>query len=248
MPTALITGASSGIGRAIAEKLAGQGYDLVLVARQKERLDAVAAALRGRVEACAADVSDSAQVDRVVAQALKTFGRIDVLVNAAGSAPSLVTHAVTNEQWRQVIDSNLSSAMYATRAVWPAMERQHAAWKAAHPGQTVARGPASGGCIINISSMATRDPFPGLGVYAIAKIGINMLTLATAREGVEAGIRVFCIAPAAVETPMLRTLVDTKSLPTESIMLPEEIAAVAGAMVDGTMQHASGETLYLQRK
>ncbi len=238
MAAALITGASSGIGLAIAGKLAGRGFDLALVARDRGRLEAAAGELRKtgvRVVAIAADVSDAGQMEGAVTRAVGEFQRMDVLVNNAGYAPSVVTHAVENEEWRKILDVNLSSGLYATRAVWPVMARQHEA-------------SGVGGVIVNISSIASRDPFPGLGAYAIAKVGVNMLTQVTAQEGAAVGIRVFGIAPGAVETPMLRGLFSVEQLPLSATMRPEEIAGVALAMVDGTLGHASGETLFLQKR
>ena len=101
--------------------------------------------------------------------------------------------------------------------------------------------------IINISSMAAKDPFPGLGAYAVAKIGVNMLSLVSAREGSSAGIRVVAIAPGAVETQMLRKLVSEAALGPELVLDPDDIAAAIADVVDGSLRHASGETIYLHR-
>ena len=116
---------------------------------------------------------------------------------------------------------------YVTKAVWEVMKR------------------GGGGVIVNISSMAARDPFAGLGAYAVAKSGLNMLTLVSAREGDAAGIRVVGIAPGAVETPMLRGVVGDAQIP---VMEPTDLAAAIMEAVAGGLRYASGETIYLHRR
>ena len=104
---------------------------------------------------------------------------------------------------------------------------------------------------MNISSMAAKDPFPGLGAYAVAKAGVNMLTLVMAREGDAVGIRVVGIAPAGVDTPMFRSLVGEKNVNTSEILRPEDVAAAIAEVVDGgggALRYASGDTIYLHRR
>ncbi len=116
------------------------------------------------------------------------------------------------------------------------MERQHAA------------GGKEMGVIVNISSMASKDPFPGLGAYGAAKVALNMLTLVTAREGEEVGIRAIGIAPAAVDTPMFRQLVGDRPI-AEGIMLePDDVAAMIADAVAGSLRYCSGETLFVHRR
>jgi NAD(P)-dependent dehydrogenase (short-subunit alcohol dehydrogenase family) len=233
MASAIVTGAGGGIGRAVALQLAALGYEVALVGRTAAALEKVATEVRaaGRPALVAAgDVGQSAAVTGIVARVVAEFGRVDVVVNCAGFAPLAGLQDTSDEQWREILAVNLSGAFYMTRAVWKLMERQ------------------GGGAIVNISSMAARDPFAGLGAYGAAKAGVNLLTLATAREGAAVGIRALCIAPGAVETAMLRGLFSTEQLPAEKAMAPEEIAGVVGAFVEGTLRNASGETVYLQRR
>src|SRR5687768_17512125 len=123
-PVAIITGAGRGIGRATALDLHGRGYDLALVARTEADLretDALAGAAGLRV---AADVARPESADTIVSRTLQIFGRVDALVHAAGVAPMLTVEQTTPHVWREVIDTNLSAAMYLARAVWPTFTKQ----------------------------------------------------------------------------------------------------------------------------
>src|SRR4051794_20960259 len=123
-PVAIITGAGRGIGRAIAGELARRGYRLTLVARTEKELHETHQHFGGDALISPCDVTDPAVVERVVAQTHEKFGRIDALVNNAGAAPVLPVEQTTPEEWRRVIDTNLSAAFYFVRAVWSIMKRQ----------------------------------------------------------------------------------------------------------------------------
>ena len=265
MGVAIVTGAGSGIGRAVAARLAQMGHTLVLAGRTAQTLEETADLLRtaagrspantsspGSVLVVPADVSRSAEVARLVDETMDEYSRVDIVFNGVGQAPMIPTSAVTPEQWRQILDVNLSSAFYMTRAVWGIMERQHFEFNADHrgnPGETPAdRNAITGGVIINVSSAAARDPFPGLGAYAVAKAGINMLTQVTAREGEAIGIRVFCVAPSGVETGMFRSLVSEEQVGTDDVLLPADVAETVGDMVNGGLRWASGEVVYVHRR
>ena len=176
------------------------------------------------------DVSQHPQVDAMVAQTIAHWGRVDVLVNAAGMAPSAPLATLDPARWHEILNANLSSAFYTTRAVWPFMSQ------------------SGGGAIINISSRAAKDPFPGLGAYAVAKIGVNMLSLVMAREGEAVGIRVVAIAPGAVDTPMFQNLVGKENVNPEQVLHPEDVAAAVIDVVSGSLRYASGDTIYLHRR
>jgi len=128
----------------------------------------------------------------------------------------------------QVIDTNLTSVVHLTAAVWPHLRKsdEHA-----------------GGVIVNVSSMASFDPFPGFALYAAAKIGVNMFTLCTGREGAEHGIRAVCIAPGAVETSMLRGLFDESVIPPDKALSPDAVAACIADCITGRRDYESGETI-----
>ena len=255
MTVAIVTGAGSGIGRAVSVKLSELGHTVVLVGRTKATLEAVAAEIgkTGETLVAPADVSKPHEVQEIIRQAVAAFGRVDVLVNNAGYAPNVGLAALSVEQWREIMDINLSASFYATKAVWPVMARQHAEHLATHRTSGVRVGEmdrkvSTGGVIVNISSMAARDPFPGLGAYAIAKLGVNMLTKVTAREGAEQGIRAYAVAPAGVETGMFRSLATEQEVPHSEILEPEEVAEVVGACAGGALWNMNGEVVWVHRR
>lgn len=228
-PVAIITGAGRGIGRATAIELRGLEYRVALVSRTERDLRETDELCGRESLVIAADVSVPKAADTIVSRALERFGRIDALVNAAGHAPVLDFEATTPQLWREVIDANLSSAFYLSRAVWPTYRKR------------------GGGVIVNLSSFAARDPFPRFAAYSAAKAGLNLLTLSLAREGAPLGIRVHAIAPAAVETQMFRKILSHDEFPTAKALSPREVAAVIGKCVSGEMRHASGEVIWLQK-
>ena len=228
-PVAVITGAGGGIGQAIALALAGAGYRVVLAGRDREAIDETLRACNSHGIAVPTDVTRPPEVERLVSAALDRFGRIDALVNNAGFAPVRPIRDMTVDEWQAVIDTNLSAAFYATRAAWPAFERQ------------------GGGVVVNISSAAARDPFPGFAAYGAAKAGLNLLGLSAAREGAAAGVRVHTIAPGAVETGMFRRIMSPEQWPAEKTLDPADVAAVVLQCVRGDLRHASGEVIYLNK-
>jgi NAD(P)-dependent dehydrogenase (short-subunit alcohol dehydrogenase family) len=176
------------------------------------------------------DVANPEAIERLVARASERFARIDAVVHSAGVAPMLSIEQVTPQRWREVVDVNLSAAVFLARAVWPIFRAQKS------------------GVIVNVSSFSARDPFPGLGVYGAAKGGMNVLGLALAREGAPHGIRVHTVAPAAVETQMFRKLVPPERYPTEKTLAPQDVAHVIGQCVAGDLRYASGEVIWLQKR
>jgi 3-oxoacyl-[acyl-carrier protein] reductase len=231
---ALVTGASRGIGRAVAAALAARGYALALVARSAADL-AETARLANAPDALqlTADVADAAQIERAVAATIARFGRLDAVVNVAGVAPVRSVEAMTVEEWRATLDTNLSSVFYATKLAWPhlraaAAERGHAA-------------------IVNVSSLAARDPFAGFAAYGAAKAGVNLFGLAAAREGQADKISVHTIAPGATETAMFRGIASEEQWPREKTMPPEDVAAIIADCVTGRLRNTSGEVIYVHR-
>jgi 3-oxoacyl-[acyl-carrier protein] reductase len=227
-PTAIVVGSGRGIGRAIAQELAASGHNLALVARTMEELEETRA-LIGHGLILRTDITDPKQVDNVTQQTLKSFGRIDVLVNSAGTAPALTIDQIAIDQWHQILNTNLSAVFYACKSVWPTMVKQKA------------------GVIVNISSLASRDPFSGLGAYGAAKAGVNLLSLSLAREGEEHNIRVHTLALGSVETAMFRRLMSPELYPKEKTMDPADVAKVVGDCVRGSLRYTSGEVIYLHK-
>jgi hypothetical protein len=227
-PVAIITGAGRGIGRATAVELAERGYRLALAARGAEGLDETARLVGGAL-CVPTDVTDPSQVESLVRQALERYGRVDAVVNNAGLAPVRPISQMTPEEWRAVIDTNLSAAFYLTRAAWPVFERQR------------------GGVVVNISSAAARDPFPGFAAYGAAKAGLNLFGLSAAREGEKIGVRVHTIAPSAVETEMFRGIMTPDQYPSEKTLDPAEMARMIALCVTGELRYTSGEVIYVHK-
>jgi NAD(P)-dependent dehydrogenase (short-subunit alcohol dehydrogenase family) len=228
-PVSIISGAGSGIGRAIAVALDRLGHRTVLLGRTEPKLRETSQLLSKPSLVIPTDVTKVEQVEDAVQQTLREFGRIDAIINNAGVAPVLNILQTTPQTWHEVIDTNLSAAFYLARAVWPTFAKQNA------------------GVIVNLSSMAARDPFPGFLAYGAAKAGLNILGISLAREGAVHGIRVHTIAPGAVETQMFRNILSPQEFPTENTLSPDEVATLVGQCVLGGGGHVSGEVIWLSK-
>lgn len=229
-PVAIITGAGKGIGRAIALELASRGYALVLTARTLADLEETKSVAKGDALVIAGDVSDAGHVERVIKETMSRYGRIDALVNNAGYAPLKLIEELSLDEWRRVIDVNLSATFYFCKAVWPEMRKR------------------GGGAIVNISSAASRDPFTGFAAYGAAKAGLNLLGLALAREGDAHGIRVHTVAPAAVETGMFRSLMSKEQYGEDKTLPPAEIARIVAQCITGELASTSGEVIHVHKR
>jgi NAD(P)-dependent dehydrogenase (short-subunit alcohol dehydrogenase family) len=227
-PVALITGAGRGIGRAAAVAIANVGYRVALNSRSVEALEETRSLAGGDCLVVGGDVADSQVVNRVVQQTVDHFGRLDAVVHCAGLAPVLGVEETTDDDWRRTIDTNLSAAFYLARAAWGFL-KQH------------------GGVIVNISSVAGVDPFPGFIAYGAAKAGVNTLGLSLARQGQEVGIRVHTIAPGAVETAMFRRIMSPEQYSSDLTLRPEDVADVIVACVRGDLRYTSGEVITLRK-
>ena len=213
--TALITGASSGIGRAIALACAQEGANVALVARSQETLDEVAGLAReAGVDAvvCIADVADEEQVLAAADKAQQALGPIDLLVNNAGmNVTQRSIEDTSSDQWRQLLDVNLTSAFLFTKAILPGMK---------------ARGQ---GTIINLASRAALFPDMGGGVgYSTSKMGMDALTQVTNEEANPFGVRACLLCPGTTNTP----IVDRRPTPPspeqrEKMLQSEDVAEVA---------------------
>ncbi|MDJ0618678.1 MAG: SDR family oxidoreductase [Calothrix sp. MO_192.B10] len=187
---ALITGASSGIGKATALAFAKAGIDIALVSRSVEKLTAVAAAAEHVGVTAKVYAVDLACVDRVQEQIqaiAHEFGDIDILVNNAGMGYTANLSDTPLHDWQRVIDLNITSVFQCTMGILPAMR---------------ARGT---GTIINVASIAAKQPFPGWGAYSVSKAGLIALSQTLAQEERAHGIRVTAICPGAVNTELWDT-------------------------------------------
>lgn len=178
---AIVTGAggAGGIGEAIARRLVAEGARTVVCDIDADRAESVARALGPHAAAWQCDVTRSDQFDAMVAETVRRFGRLDILVNNVGfTVPGLVRD-LSDEQWHHVLNGCLSSTFYGIRAALRPMRAQQS------------------GSIINISSAAGIGGAPGLGVYGAAKAGVINLTQTAAVENFKSGVRVNCILPNA---------------------------------------------------
>ena len=235
-PVALITGASRGIGRATAIALAKLNYRLALVARTRSGLEETAR-LAGAADALIfpADVTEPAQVRTLIHDTSARFSRLDAVVSVAGLAPVRRIEEMSADEWHAVLSINLSAVFYVMKYAWPHLRVCAKAAEDRHP------------AIVNVSSLASRDPFPGFAAYGAAKAGLNILDLVAAREGEADGIAVHTIAPGAVETEMFRQLMTPEQYPREKTMSPEEVADVIAQCVTGRLRHTRGEVIYLHK-
>lgn len=205
--TAVVTGASRGIGRAIALRLAEAGAEVALWARDGDALQCVAeevASAGGRAHAFVCDVTDSAAVDAAAAAVRRALAPVRVVVNNAGAVLRKPTAAITDSEWRRVMAVNVDGTFHVTRAFLPDLV-------------------AHGGRIINISSIAGREGTPLLAAYCAAKHAVIGLTRALAEELRAAKVSVNAICPGSVDTVMLR-----EGMPGASPdMSPDDIARTA---------------------
>ncbi len=187
-PLALVTGASGGIGGAIARRLASEGFDLALAARGEERLKSTATALRDAgfpgALALPCDVADAGAVQKMVEDVVARFGRIDLLVNSAGVSRAGFFLRTRLEDWNEILRVNLTGVMLTTQAVLRPMRRQRS------------------GTIVTIASLGGRQGRETLSTYCASKFGVVGLMDTVRREVATLGIRVTTILPGEVDTAM----------------------------------------------
>jgi len=202
---ALVTGAGSGIGRAVSAALATEGFTVVLAGRTLARLETAAAEIGGAAVALACDVRDPASVARVFAEVESRFGRLDLLFNNAGiGAPPVPLEELTNEQWEDVVDTNLNGAFYCTREAFGLMKRQS----------------PRGGRIVNNGSLSAHVPRPSSAPYTATKHAITGLTRSTALDG-----RPFDIACGQIDIGNAATEM-TEPMRTTGVLQPDGSVAV----------------------
>ena len=192
--TAIITGASSGIGEATALALAAAGAKVAIVARRADRLEELAQRIRaaqGEVLSITADVAEESQVQNMVAQVKAQWGRTDILINNAGVMLLGMIEGANTEDWRRMININVLGLMYATHAVLPSMKAQ---------GQ---------GHIVNISSVAGRVANAGTGVYNATKWAVNAFSESLRKEVCVHQIRVTVVEPGLVATELPQHITDS---------------------------------------
>lgn len=205
----LITGASSGIGKASAEAFAQAGFDVALVARSQNKLRELATHLRQlgiETHAFAIELADLTQVKANIKKVVAALGSVDVLINSAGMGYTGKLGDMPMADWQRVMDLNVTSVFQVTQAVLPTMREQ------------------GNGLIINIASIAARQSFPNWGAYGVSKAALVALSEAIATEEAEYGIRVVTLSPGAVNTPIWDTDTVQADFDRSAMLKPETIA------------------------
>lgn len=211
MKVAIVTGASRGIGQAIARVLAGKGWKLALSARSARDLEALAAELPEAV-AVPGDVTRSEDVRRLVEAAMERWGRVDALVNNAGLTRVARFEDVREEDFDRVMAVNVKGPFLCAQAVLPIMRRQ------------------GSGDILNVVSIAAKRVFPEWSVYCASKFALDGLGKALAEEVKGSGIRVSAIYPGATDSPLWDVV--GPDIPRGGMMRPEAVAEAVAFMLD----------------
>jgi meso-butanediol dehydrogenase/(S,S)-butanediol dehydrogenase/diacetyl reductase len=232
---ALVTGAASGIGRATAERLAGEGARVLCADVDPEGCEATAGAIRsagGRAQSRACDVTQPAECSALVGAAQEAFGRIDALCNVAGVALYAHTTDTRDEQWDRIVGVNLSGVFYLCRSAIPALLETR-------------------GCIVNMASSAGLQGVAYAAAYCASKGGVVQLTRALAVEYAHRGLRVNCVCPGGVDTPMARSFVPPEGaksnllrrmmgLTENPLAKPQEVAALVAYLASDDARSVTG--------
>lgn len=227
---AIVTGAGSGIGLATARLLSTAGWRIVLVGRRREALESAASGLApGTTHVAPGDMGVPGDIERVVDAATRWGGRIDLLVNNAGVGEVVPIAKADWASLRRVFDLNALGVAYLIHCVWPTFVRQQ------------------GGCVVNVSSYASLDPFEGFFAYGATKAAANLLAFSAAKEGKAFDVRAFSVAPGVVETPLLRTLADESIVPRAWCLEPHDVAQVIADCAEGRRDRDNGRTIYIRR-
>jgi len=214
---AIVTGGASGLGFAAARRLLRSGANVALWDLDLERLEILKAdlAAEGPVYVAAVNVADPVAVRRAFEQSLEDLGEVDILVNSAGVAgPAMPAIRYTAADWQAVLDVNLSGVFYCCQAVLPHMlERNY-------------------GRIVSIASVAGKEGNPNAAAYSASKAGVIALTKSLAKEVAQSGVRINCVTPAAVKTPILEQVTQEhidfmlSKIPLGRLGEPGEVAAL----------------------
>lgn len=231
--SALVTGASGGIGGAIARALHDRGAAVALSGTRKDALDALAAELGGRAHAIVADLGDAPAVEKLVAQAAEALGSVDILINNAGLTRDNLAMRMKDEDWQIVLDVNLTAAFRLSRAVMRAMMKKR--W----------------GRIIGITSVVGVTGNAGQANYAASKAGMIGMSKSLAQEIASRGVTVNCVAPGFIETAMTGGLSEAQragaagAIPAGRFGSAGDIAAGVVYLASEEASYVTGQTLHI---
>lgn len=231
--TALVTGATGGIGGAIAKALHKQGATVVVTGRKEESLKTLVNELGGRAFPLVADLSDKAQLESLLDKAEELAGGVDILVCNAGITKDNLTLRMKDEEWNDVINTNLTASFILNKAAFKKMMKKR--W----------------GRIINITSVVGVTGNPGQANYAASKAGLIGMSKSVAAECASRGITINCIAPGFIKTAMTDALNEaqaakiTSTIPSGNFGLPEDIAAATAYLASNEAGYITGQTLHV---
>ncbi len=229
----LVTGASRGIGKAVAEKLVGQGATVVGTATSENGANNISEYLGENGKGYALNVTDTDSIKATLEAIKSDFGDVDILVNNAGITRDNLLMRMKDDEWQDIIDTNLTSIFRLSKAVMrPMMKKRH-------------------GRIINIGSVVGTMGNPGQANYAAAKAGVIGFSKSLAKEIASRGITVNVVAPGFIDTDMTKALDDAQrkaiadQVPAERLGNPDEIAATVAFLASNEAGYITGETIHV---
>ncbi len=231
--TALVTGATGGIGAAIAKTLHAQGAVVGVSGRNEDKLKALSQELGERVHVLPADLSDLEAVDAFAAEAEKTLGQVDILVNNAGLTRDNLSMRMKDEEWQDVINVNMTATFKLAKALQRGMMKRR--W----------------GRVVNLASVVGVTGNPGQCNYVASKAGMIGWSKAMAQEVASRGITVNCVAPGFIETPMTGALNEDQkqsilgNIPMGHMGAPEDIAAAVLYLSSEEAAYVTGQTVHV---
>lgn len=231
--TALVTGATGGIGGAIAKALHKNGAKVILTGRKQEVLDALKSELGGNAYILASDLADKTQAETLLDRAEELAGPVDIIVCNAGITKDNLVLRMKDDEWNEVIHTNLTTGFILNKAAFKKMMKRRF------------------GRIINVTSVVGVTGNPGQANYAASKAGLIAMSKSVAAECASRGITVNCIAPGFIKTAMTDALNDaqkqkiTSSIPAERFGLPEDVAAAAVFLASNEAAYITGQTIHV---